>query len=199
MIKIPSGYSKVDKYLIRGKCPSVTNLYKLKQEGVNQIYDFRHYSNFGLKFIERIMCKCLGIKYNRFAYSNLYGNYPTLDSFEKICSEVNDNGHKGGITLFHCNSGRHRTSHFSAFYALTKGKPLAEVRNSAPNEYNTILDKVIQEQILDKGYFNRTKKNYKGFNIFKRIYYSYNNRIFDGLDNAQKEFLRMTRNTTDKW
>ena len=45
-------YRNVDDYLIRGGAPSVRDLIRLKNEGVTQIYDFRHDSRRGLKFIE---------------------------------------------------------------------------------------------------------------------------------------------------
>lgn len=183
---IPKGYSKVDEYLIRGHHPSVRELWDLKKEGVNQVYDFRHYSNFGCKFVERIACKLFGIKYNRLAYSNLYGSYPSVETFEKVAKDVKVNGENGGKTLFHCNSGRHRTSHFSAFYDITKGDSLNDAK-AKPN-FNNNVQKSIKEQIIDKNYFTRKRIDYDGYNPIKRIFVKINNRIADGLYNAQKIF-----------
>lgn len=184
---LPSKYTKIDEYLIRGPHPSVKDLRKLKTEGVNQIYDFRHLSNFGFKFIEKYFCKFIGIKYTRVPYSNLYGNYPDLSIFEKISSEVKQNGEQGGKTLFHCNSGRHRTAHFAAFYKLTNGEPLNKVMQK--ENYQTKMNEIVKEHILDKDYFSRHKEEYHGFNIIKRAMVNYNNKIVEGLDRAQKLFL----------
>ena len=59
-------------------------------------------------------------------YSNLYGEYPQLSVFESISKSVKENGENGGRTLFHCRSGCQRTSHFSAFYLLTREEPLED-------------------------------------------------------------------------
>jgi hypothetical protein len=183
---IPKGYSKVDDYLIRGHHPSIKELWNLKKEGVNQVYDFRHHSNFGCKFIEKFACKLFGIKYNRLPYSNLYGDYPSIETFEKVAKNVKENGENGGKTLFHCNSGRHRTSHFSAFYDITKGEPLNNIKSN-PN-YNEIVQKSLKEQISDKNYFSRKRIEYTGHNPIKKIIANINNRITDGLNIAQKIF-----------
>ena len=195
-IILPKGYTVIDKNLIRGQHPSVRNLYRLKKLGVNQVYDFRHYSNFGFKFVERFFCKLLGIKYTRLAYSNLYGQYPTLDTFEKVASDVANNGKNGGVTLFHCHSGRHRTSHFSAFYALTKGKPLVQIKKDK-NEYNKLLTQILKEQIEDKNYFNRHIIGYKGWNPIKLFIARLNNRIFEGLQTAHQNFLEMVKSVEE--
>lgn len=188
---LPSGYTKVDNYLIRGPHPSVRQLLSLKKEGVNQIYDFRHLSNFGCKFIERFMCRLNGIKYIRLPYSNLYGEYPDLSVFEKVAASVKQNGENGGRTLFHCNSGRHRTSHFSAFYALTKGKSLEIAQNNYKDTYEPTVNKIIQEQVIDKKYFSRIKKEYTGINPIMRLITEYNNKIVDGIFNAHQKFVDM--------
>lgn len=186
---LPSGYINVDKYLIRGPHPSIKDLMQLKSEGVNQIFDFRHLSNFGCKFIEKLSCRLLGIKYTRLPYSNLYGEYPDLDVFQTIAANVKQNGENGGKTLFHCNSGRHRTSHFAAFYALTKGEPLESVKARNKDSYGAMVNKVAKEQIYDRGYFSRSRKEYHGYNPIRRLLVKYNNRIFDGIENAQQIFL----------
>ena len=194
MLNLPQGYYKVDNYLVRGKHPSPVDLYKLKKEGVNKIYDFRHHSNFGYKFVERFLCKLFGIEYTRLAYSNFSPKeYPKLDTFEKVSQEVIHNGENGGITLFHCNSGRHRTSHFSAFYKITKGKPLESVKSTLGDEYKNYRDKIILEQVDEKNYFNRKIDNYDGWNLIKKWHASFNNMIYDGLQNAHKWFLDMTK------
>ena len=191
---LPKKYSKIDEYLIRGPHPSVRNLIKLKKEGVNQIYDFRHYSNFGTKFVEKIACKVLGIKYKREAYSNLYGEYPSLDTFERISKDVKQNGERGGKTLFHCNSGRHRTSHMTAFYKITKGEPLKDVIKKQKEDYNQLVNDTIQTEVLDKDYYSRKINKYKGLNPIKLIIARINNKYAIGLHNGHKSFLEMMIN-----
>ena len=56
-----------------------------------------------------------------------YKLLPEKTVFENVAYDVKQNGLNGGRTLFHCNSGRHRTAHMSTFYALTKGEPLKQV------------------------------------------------------------------------
>lgn len=186
---LPKGYIKVDDYLIRGPHPSIKNLWTLKQEGVNQVFDFRHLSNFGCKFIERFACKLFGISYKRIPFSYLSNKYPSLSSFEKVSASVKQNGEKGGITLFHCNSSRHRTSHFSAFYLLTKGEPL----NTAAQQpdFKQKAAKIIKNQIIDKNYFNRKFKNYNGRNPIQKITAKINNQIIIGTYQAHKYFLKL--------
>lgn len=188
---LPPKYSKVDEYLIRGPHPSVTNLFRLKKEGVNQIFDFRHFGVRGFKFIEKYACKLMGIKYTRVPYSNLYGQYPDKTLFESVASRVKENGIAGGKTLMHCNSGRHRTAHFSAFYDLTKGEPLDSVKASHKNDYPKLVNKALKSQIFDKNYFSRTKMEYKGLNFFKLLFAKRNNKILDGINKAHALFLGM--------
>lgn len=188
---LPNGYTKVDEYLVRGPHPSVRNLLKLKDEGVNQIYDFRHLSNFGCKFIEKFACRMFGIKYKRVPYSNLYGEYPSLSDFENISKSVKQNGENGGRTLFHCRSGRHRTSHFSAFYLLTRGEPLEDVQSKNMSLYRQNVDEVIKSQIVDKDYFSRSHRDYDGYNPIVKVLVEYNNKIDAGLRRAHKCFMNM--------
>lgn len=188
---LPTKYSKVDEYLIRGPHPSIADLFCLRKEGVNQIFDFRHIGKFGFKFIEKYLCKLMGIKYNRIAYSNLYGKYPDKTLFENVASSVRTNGVNGGKTLMHCNSGRHRTAQFSAFYKLTKGESLDSVKASQKDDYFKLVDEVLQEQIFEKNYFSRTKIKYKGLNIIRLLFAKRNNRVFDGLNKAHSLFVEM--------
>ena len=195
---LPPGYIKVDNYLIRGKHPSIRDLKVLKKLGVNQIYDFRHYSNFGTKFIERFACKFMGIKYKRLACSSLYGDYPGLDTFERVALDVSNNGKSGGITLFHCNSGRHRTAHFAAFYSITGGRPLAEVQRVEKDAYTPRVNKIVKEQVLDIGYFNRKREVYDGRNPIKRFNAICNNKLLDGVHKAHNIFMNIVSLTKDK-
>ena len=134
--RLPQNFQKVDDFLIRGPHPNLYDLYQLKKEGITEIYDFRHKGIRGFKFIEKSACNVLRIKYTRKPYSNLHGEYPTIQEFEQIAQSVAKNGERGGKTLFHCNSGRHRTAHMSAFYELTKGKQtLQEVKENLGKDF----------------------------------------------------------------
>ena len=119
---LPPKYKAVDNYLVRGPHPNVFDIIKLKKEGINKIYDFRQIGVRGFKWIERLACYFTGIDYNRKPYSFLRGEFPSQEEYEKIANEVRLNGENGGKTLFHCNSGTHRTSLMTAFYEITKGK-----------------------------------------------------------------------------
>ncbi len=184
-------YSLVDDYLVRGPHPNIISLIWLKKTyNINQIYDFRHLSKFHFKFIEKINCKLLGIKYKSVPYSNIYGRYPDLQVFENVAYDVKQNGLNGGRTLFHCNSGRHRTAHFSAFYKLTHGEPLAVIKDKmTPNEYTENVINVINDQIINYDYFSRSKIQYNGLNPIKRMIIRYNNLIVIGLQRAHSTFI----------
>ncbi|MCM1265204.1 MAG: tyrosine-protein phosphatase [Candidatus Gastranaerophilales bacterium] len=191
---LPKKYTKVDDYLIRGPHPSIKNLIQLKKEGVNQIYDFRHYSNFGMKFIERFAAKLLGIKYIRDAYSHLHDQYPTLEHFERVAQDVKANGEKGGKTLFHCNSGRHRTAQMAAFYDLTKGEPLEKIKEAHKEDYNEIVDNIIQKQLIDRNYFNRKRKDTTEGNFIRKRRNSFNNQLVNCTRTAFDKFVELLKN-----
>lgn len=87
---LPKKYSVVDECLIRGSHPHVMDVFRLKKEGINQIYDFRENSYKGFKFAEKIACKLLGIKYIRIKYS-FYTNYSLQ---QKIIQELQDRSKK---------------------------------------------------------------------------------------------------------
>ena len=99
--QLSNKYKKVDNYLIRGPHPKISDLIALKNEGVTQIYDFRHISVRGFKFIEKFACKQLGIQYIRHTFSYLEGEYPTIQEFAKVAKNVKETGKNGGNTLFH--------------------------------------------------------------------------------------------------
>ena len=188
--QIPKKFTSVDNYLIRGPHPNLYELYQLKKEGVTQVYDFRHKSLHGFKFIEKLACKVLGIKYTRKPYSNLYGEYPTIQEFEQMAQSVTQNGERGGKTLFHCNSGRHRTAHMSAFYELTKGKQtLQEVKENLGEDFGEKAKGIIQKQVTDKDYYSRMFKLYDGKNPIKKLAVRINNRYALAIRKGQRMFV----------
>ena len=188
--KLNPKYKKVDEYLIRGPHPNISDLIELKREGVTQIYDFRHIGIRGFKFIEKFICKELGIKYIRCPYSHLKHQFPTTDELNTIAKSVKTNGENGGKTLFHCNSGSHRTAHMTAFYDLTKGEPIDEVFNKlGVIKYSKRVQKVVQKHFYEQKYFNREYKNTHTLNPIKKFKNKFNNKIIDAISTAQASFL----------
>lgn len=197
--KIPKKYTIVDNYLIRGPHPNLYDLPCLKDAGVNVIYDFRHKGVRGFKFIERLACKEIGIEYIRKPYSNLNGEYPTISEFEQIANSVFKNGEKGGKTLFHCNSGKHRTAHMTAFYEITKGKEsLNECKNRLGKDFGEYVGNIIQKQIINKNFYSRKIKSYLGNNPLKKIVTAINNRYANAIYNGQRSFITQLFNSRSR-
>ena len=189
---LPSRYSNVDNFLIRGPHPSISDLIQLKKEGVTQIYDFRHKEIFSSKIIEEVACKILGIKYKKEPYHELYQQTSITRAFEQIAQSVATNGEKGGKTLFHCNSGRHRTAHMSAFYELTKGKQtLDEVRTELGERFGEKIRGIIETQIPSKTYRNRQIIEYNGSNPITQYQVAQNNKYARASRKAQAAFVKM--------
>jgi len=186
---LPKKFQAVDNYLIRGPHPNIVDLIHLKKEGVTQIYDFRHISIRGIKFVEKIACNFMDIKYKRKPYSNLHGEYPTIKEFEEIANSVKKNGDQGGKTLFHCNSGRHRTAHMSAFYRITKGEhSLAEIREQLGDRFKQTAIEIIKSEVVNKGYYSRKRSHYNGYNPIKHLFSRINNRYAEAIRRGQKMF-----------
>ena len=184
-------FKKVDKYLIRGPRPSVKDIFQLKKQGVTQIYDFRHYSSFGMKFIERVACKLAGVKYIRKPFSFLSDKAPQLNDFEEVAKSVKENGEKGGKTFFHCNSGRHRTSQMATFYDITRGELLNEYRKNNLLQYKgQVLNSMIN-QVYRADFFNRQIKHTKTFNPIKILRENFNNKVVKKTQEAHKKFMEM--------
>ena len=191
---IPHGlrtnYKKVDDYLIRGPHPGISDLIELKNAGVNQIYDFRHVGVRGFKFVEKYFCKELGINYIRYPYSYLEGKYPTLDDFSTVAQNVRKNGEMGGKTLFHCNSGSHRTAHMAAFYDLTGGESLDKVYSQTdPVSYAEKVQQVLKKHFYTQKYFNRKIKNENTLNPIAKLKNSFNNRVVKATELADSSFV----------
>ena len=188
-------YRRVDDAIIRGPHPSLKDLIELKKEGVNQIYDFRHYSNFGLKWIERLACKIIGIDYQRKAFSFFYKR-PQLKDFEEISKSVYDNSKRGGITLFHCNSGTHRTSLFSAYCAITKGEKLEKCFSDNPN-YLAESRKIIDKEIFNTNFFSRNAVQSFSYNPIKYVKNIFNNKVVKNTSEALNDFFNMLHYKAD--
>lgn len=186
---LPKKYKVVDEYLIRGPHPSPVDIIRLKKEGVNRIYDFRHKSIKGFKFLERLMCKITGINYERKGFSYLNGEYPELKDYDKIAKEVKENGKNGGKSLFHCNSGTHRTALMSAFYDITRGEDIEKVKNN-PN-YEKKVEETIKNQILNTKFFSRNRVDLETKNPIKRLQNGFNNRVQFATKKAYDLFIEM--------
>ena len=185
---LPSKFHKVDELLIRGPHPNFFDVFELKKEGVTQIYDFRHVDIRGFKFIERFACKLAGIKYIRRPFSFLTNKYPTKSDYESIAKSVKDNGENGGKTLFHCNSGTHRTALMSAFYQITKGKTIEQSVKSNTN-YSEDVNIAILDNVTNTNYFSRNRVDTTTKNPLKRIKNIYNNRIQKATQKAFLDFI----------
>lgn len=184
---LPKKYKEVDKYLVRGPHPGIRDIFQLKKEGVTQIYDFRHYGMRGFKFVEKFACKVAGINYKRKSFSFLEGTYPTKRDYETIARSVKKNGEKGGKTVFHCNSGTHRTSLMSAYYRITKGEPLEKVKQSP--YYSANVAKIVKEEIKDANYFTRNKLKTNVKNPIVRVINMFNNNVQNVTQKAYDLFV----------
>ena len=188
---LPKKYKAVDKYLIRGPHPGIRDIFRLKKEGVTQIYDFRHVGYRGFKFVERLACKYAGIEYIRRPFSFLRGQYPQLGDYEAISKSVKENGKKGGKTLFHCNSGTHRTSLMSAFYRITEGEPLESCNKNAG--FREKVDKILSEEIADAHYFSRNRIVTDIHNPVAYILNKFNNRVQNATQRAYDLFVGIVK------
>ena len=184
-------FQTVDKYLIRGPRPTVREVFQLKKQGVTQIYDFRHKSFRGMKFMERIACKLAGIKYIRKPFSFLQGNTPKLLDYEEIAKSVKQNGKSGGKTFFHCNSGKHRTSHMATFYDITRGEALNEYRKKHLFQYKMQVANSLINQVYNANFFNRNIQHTKTLNPIKILRENFNNLVAAATRRTNKEFVDM--------
>ena len=112
-LNLPKYQHIVDEKLVRGRAvTSPVRLYKMKQQGINQIVDLRN--NGGLKKpIERLFCKIFGIKYINHRYKHRDNNLPERSFFEKINADILQND---GKTYIHCEYGKHRCGIAVAIY-----------------------------------------------------------------------------------
>lgn len=190
---LPKKYKVVDNYLIRGPHPNIKDIINLKKEGINKIYDFRHYGIKGFKWIERIACNLVGIEYKRKPYSFLQGKFPTKEEYETIAKEVKINGENGGKTLFHCNSGTHRTSLMTAFYEITKGSPLDDCKKDTFN-FGKLVDDTVKKHILDFRYFERNRVRLtRGTLPIINAKNKFNTKVTNGINRAFNLFMDMMK------
>ena len=185
--QLPNKSLHVDEYLIRGAHPSIADVFRLKKEGVNQIYDLRQKSWRRSRLPEKVACKIVGIDYNPMPFSFLYDKNPTLEDFEKVSKSIKENGDKGGKTFIHCNSGKHRTAQFVAFYEITKGEPLEKCRAIAGENFGKKVMHTVFDQIYNKGYFNRKIKERSPLNLYAK----FNNRVAVATKKAHIRFINM--------
>lgn len=183
-------YKKIDEYLLRGPHPGIADLIELKNAGVTQIYDFRHKGTRGFKFIEKYFCKELGIKYIRCPFSYLHKQYPSLRDFDTVAISVKHAGEQGGKTLFHCNSGSHRTAHMAAFYDITRGERLDDIfLGFGIAEYAKRVQEAINRHFYQQKYFNREEKAEKTLNPITYLKNKFNNKVVKGIQEAHASFI----------
>ncbi len=189
---LPQKYKNVDKYLIRGPHPNIRDIFMLKKEGVNIIFDFRHTGLRGFKWLEAFVCKIAGIKYIKKPYSFLEQKFPTLSDYETIAKTVKENGELGGKTLFHCNSGKHRTALMTAFYNITKGKPLEKCKKEN-KDFKPTVEYVVNKHLINARYFSRSKIITKSKNPYKRLRNDFNNKVVESSQRAYDLFINMMK------
>ncbi len=187
---LPKKYKVVDEYLLRGPHPCFCDVFALKKEGVNQIYDFRHNSVKGFKWVERLACKFAGVEYIRKPYSFLFDKFPTQADYEALSKDVFLNGKNGGKSLFHCNSGTHRTALITAFYDITKGKSLDICKKEDLN-YLQNVELAIDKHIISERYFSRNKVDKHTLNPIKRMKNVFNNKVMEVTNKAFELFVDM--------
>lgn len=103
----------VDNRLIRGKAVlNPVRLYKMKQEGINQVIDLRN-TSYVKRPLERFFCNVLGIKYENFRYSYRNKTMPSDDFFARVNESILENN---GKTYIHCQHGKRRTGVCVAVY-----------------------------------------------------------------------------------
>lgn len=141
--------------------------------------------------MERIACKLAGIKYIRKPFSFLQGNIPKLQDYEEIAKSVKQNGKRGGKTFFHCNSGKHRTSHMATFYDITRGEALNEYRKKHLFQYKMQVANSLINQVYNANFFNRNIQHTKTLNPIKILRENFNNLVAAATRRTNKEFVDM--------
>ena len=187
---LPKKFKSVDEYLIRGPHPCIHDIFALKKEGVNKIYDFRHYGLRGFKWVERLGCKLANVEYIRKPYSFLENKLPTQSDYEEIAKDVMNNGQKGGKILFHCNSGTHRTSLMVAFYDITKGKSLNKCKTEN-SDFEKTVNEAIEKHVKNMKYFSRNKVVINTKNPIKKAKNIFNNMVEEAICRAYNLFMEM--------
>ena len=189
------GYKNVDTHVLRGGAPSIQDLIKLKKDGVTQIYDFRHENLRGMKFLEVLMCKILKIDYRRRKFSFFNNETPKLKDFEEVSMAIKEKIAKGGKTLLHCNSGRHRTGQMALFYELTKGHSLEQAKTQLyPKTFKTRAKLLLNKLENNGEYFDRQYTENLSRNPIKRYIQKRNNKVLTATKNAFDEFRNMILN-----
>ena len=104
----------VDDKLIRGSRPNVSDIKRLKQDGVTQIICLTEKN---LK--EKLACKYYGITFKKLDSDFYQGKYLNYDDYQKMTKQILDNK---GKTYIHCKKGLHRTSECVVAYDTITGK-----------------------------------------------------------------------------
>lgn len=122
-MKILPNYNIVDKKLIRGaQVVSPIKLYKMKKIGVTQVVDLRNEGGVK-KFLEKLFCKILGLKYFNYPSSFRDGTAFDKEYYNVVNKSISEND---GITYLHCKNGKHRTGLCVAAYekeVMNKSNP----------------------------------------------------------------------------
>ncbi len=127
-------------------------------------------------------------RHPRFNFSFFTNKGPKLADFEEVASAIKENGEKGGKTLLHCNSGRHRSGQMVAFYELTRGETLAKTKEVYPKTYPLRAQIILNRLKNDGNYFSRSYIENLSRNPIIRHFQKYNNKVFESTKRALDDF-----------
>jgi protein tyrosine/serine phosphatase len=154
---------EVDKKLLRGRAlMSISDIRKVKNQGVTQVIDLRNSATFG-SGIEKILCRIFGIKYVHCRFSHRSKTIPDTDFFEHINNIIISNKDRSYVN---CQYGQHRTGLVVAAYE----------KQCTGKDKNEIIDNLIAngyDEIISNG---KTKKQQKYINLFNQFAERYFNK-----------------------
>lgn len=153
---------EVDEKLLRGRAlMSLSDIRKVKKQGVTQVIDLRNSATFG-SGIEKLLCNMFGIRYVHCRFSHRSKTIPDADFFEHINNMILVNE---GTSYVNCQYGRHRTGLVVAAYE----------KQCAKKGENEIVGNLISngyDEIISNGKTKKQKKYISLFNQFTQRYFN---------------------------
>ena len=140
---LPVGTKYVTKNLIIGARQNWSGLRQLRdEENVSRVIDLRSVNDYK-KIFERLYCRLLGLKYDKFPLELMNKKPIEKDSYEKIAQILDANREE---TIFvHCNSGRHRSLFVAGLAKFKEGtiKTMSDFQKFlAENDFYKLRKKV---------------------------------------------------------